>query len=187
MKLIIIAMILLLTTGCTLHQKSTLSKIQITDKVDRLLDESYAFALKSERYAQNNGRKLTKNELVYAKSIGLKYPENVRVVYTPNFPVPENKEVLKAFKELGYDSILVAGVTYGHGIYIKNEGFAFWLMDADAILAHELVHVGQVEHAKNYKSFIRTYLIQAFSNEYFEIPYEKEAYTKTAHFKGFDI
>ena len=80
----------------------------------------------------------------------------------------------------------MAGVTYGHGIFIKPSWLPNWVYDKDAILAHELVHVRQVEESKNYKSFVRKYLIQAFSNEYFNIPYEHEAYESMKNFKGFD-
>jgi len=176
-------MILLLMTGCTLHQKSTLSKTEITQGVDDLMDEVYKFSLKSEAYALQHGRKLTINEVKYAKSIGIQYPEKVRVLFTENFPVPQNKEVLKGFKDLGFDSILVAGVTYGYGIFIKP----YWLVSKEYVLAHELIHVRQVEQAKNFKIQIRNYLIQAFSYEYFEMPYENEAYQETENFKGFDL
>ena len=186
MKIIIVVVIFLFASGCTLHQKSSLGKTEVTQKVDNIMDEVYTFVLKSEKYAQEYGRKLTDNELKYAKAIGLKYPEKVRVVFSSDFPVPTNKEVLKGFKELGYDSILVAGVTYGHGIFIKPSWLPNWLYNKDAILAHELIHVRQVEKDESYKIFIRKYLIQAFSHEYFDIPYEKEAYHETEKFKGFD-
>ena len=182
MKTFIMTMILLFISGCTLHQKSTLSKVQITEKVDKLMDEVNAFALKSESYALEHGRKLTPNEMKYAKTIGVKYPEKVRVMVTSDFPVPSNKEVLKGFKELGFDSMLVAGITYRYGIYIKSS----WLVSKEYVLSHELIHVRQVEKTNNFKKYMRTYLIQAFSYEYFEMPLEKEAYKETEDFKGFD-
>jgi len=187
MKTIVMTIMLLFATGCTLHQKSTLSKVEITQKVDSLMDEVEKFALKAEFDALKHGRKLTNVEISYAKSLGIKHPEKVRVQFTKDFPIPQNKEVLKGFKELGYDSIFLAGVTYGHGVFIKPSWLPNWLYNKDAILAHELVHVRQVEEAKNYKSFMRKYLIQAFTHEYFEIPYEKEAYQETEKFKGFDL
>jgi len=101
---------------------------------------------------------------------------------TSDFPVPNNKEVLKGFKELGFDSIFVAGVTYRYGIYIKSS----WLVSKEYVLAHELIHVRQVEKTNNFKKYMRTYLIQAFSYEYIEMPLEKEAYKETEKFKGFD-
>jgi len=177
---------LLLLTGCTLHQKSTLGKTEITQKVDRLMDEVYKFAVKSEAYALENGRALTILELKYAKTIGIKHPEKVRVFYTADLPVPTNIEVLKGFKELGYDSVFVAGVTYRYGIFIKKNWFINMLTNKNSILAHELVHVRQVEESTNYKNFIKIYLIQAFSNEYFAIPYEHQAYKETENFKGFN-
>jgi len=183
---IIIAMIFLFISGCTLHQKNIMSQKEITQRVDNLMTEVYKFALSSESYVHEHGRQLTENELKYAKSIGIKYPEKIRVLLTKNFPVPQNKEVLNGFKELGYDSILVAGVTYGHSIFIKPSWLPNWLYNKDAILAHELVHVRQVEETKNYKNFLRTYLIQAFTHEYFKIPYEQEAYESMKKFKGFD-
>jgi len=61
--------------GCRLHQKSTLSKVQVIKKVDKLMDEVNAFALKSEAYALEHGRELTANEMKYAKSIGVKHPK----------------------------------------------------------------------------------------------------------------
>jgi len=182
MKIFIMTMILLFISGCTLHQKSTLSKVQIIEKVDKLMDEVYAFALKSEAYALEHGRKLAPNEMKYAKSIGVKHPEKVRVMITSNFPVPTNKEVLKGFKELGFDSMFVAGITYRYGIYIKSS----WLVSKEYVLAHELIHVRQVEKTGNWKEYTRKYLIQAFMYEYFEMPYEHEAYKETEKFKGFD-
>jgi len=182
MKIFLLLALLFFTTGCTLHQKSTLSKVQITEKVDKLIDEVLVFALKSEAYALEHGRKLTVSETKYAKSIGVKHPEKVRVMISSDFPVPTNKEVLKGFKELGFDSMLVAGVTYRYGIYIKSS----WLVSKEYVLAHELIHVRQVEKTNNWKKYLRQYLIQAFSYEYFEMPYEHEAYKTTENFKGFD-
>ena len=182
MKTFLVSMILLFTSGCTLHQKSILTKTEITQKVDALMDEVLVFARKSESYALVHGRKLTVNELKYAKSIGVKHPEKVRVIVTSDFPVPTNKEVLKGFKELGFDSMFVAGITYRYGIYIKSS----WLVSKEYVLAHELIHVRQVEETGNWKKYTRQYLIQAFSYEYFEMPYEHEAYKKTEEFKGFD-
>ena len=186
MKEIIIALMFVFMSGCTLHHKSPMSKVEVTQKVDNLMDEVYKFAHKSELYAQQHGRKLTPNEVNYAKSLGIKHPEKIRVFMTKELPVPENKEVLKGFKELGYDSAFVAGVTYGYGIFIKPSWLPKWLYDTDAILAHELVHVRQVEEAQNYKVFLRRYLIQAFSYEYFAMPYENEAFKSMEKFKGFD-
>ena len=182
MKIMIVTVMLLLMTGCTLHQKSTLSKTEITQKVDRLMNEVEKFALKSESNALKHGRKLTDAEMIYAKSMGIKYPEKVRVLYTFDFPVPQNKEVLKGFQELGYDSFFVTGVTYRYGIYIKPR----WWTNQEHVLAHELIHVRQVEQAKGYRDFLRKYLIQAFTHEYFDIPYEHEAYSKTEAFNGFE-
>ena len=85
-------------TGCTLHQKSSLGKTEVIQKVDNIMDDVYVFALKSEAYAQKHGRKLTVNELRYAKSIGLRHPEKIRILLTSDFPVPMNKEVLNSFK-----------------------------------------------------------------------------------------
>lgn len=182
MKTFLVVMILVFTSGCTLHQKSTLSKTQIIQKVDTLMDEVLVFALKSEAYALEHGRELTINEIKYAKSIGVKHPEKVRVMVTSDFPVPTNKEVFKGFKELGFDSMFVAGITYRYGIYIKSS----WLVSKEYVLAHELIHVRQVEKTDNWKKYTRQYLIQAFSYEYFEMPYEHEAYKETENFKGFD-
>jgi hypothetical protein len=186
MKIFIMVMTLLFVSGCTLHQKSTLTPTQITSKVDKLMDEVYKFALKSEAYALKHGRKLTTNEMKYAKYIGVKHSEKVRVLFTSDFPVPENKEVLKGFKELGFDSMLVGGVTYRYGIFIKDSWFMNIFGDLEYILSHELIHVRQVEKTNNWKTYTRQYLIQAFSYEYFEIPYEHEAYKETEDFKGFD-
>ena len=172
-------------TGCTLHQKSTLTKVEIVQKVDTLMDEVYTFASKNEKYIQEHGRKLTNNELHYAKSLGVKHPEKVRVFLTSDFPMPTNKEVLKGFKELGFDSMLVGGVTYRYGILIKDSLLMDVLANKEYLLAHELVHVRQVEEAKSYKNFLRSYLIEAFTHEYFEMPYEHEAYKVTENFKGF--
>lgn len=181
MKTLVLVTLLLFTTGCTLHHKSTLTPTQITQKVDRFMDEVYVFARNSEKYALEHGRKLTDAEKAYATSIGIKEPQKVRVVMTSDFPVPKNKEVLKGFKELGYDSPLIVGVTYGHGIYIKSS----WLYDENAILAHELMHVRQVEKAKSYRAFLRKYLMQAYRYEYFKMPYEHEAFELTKDFKSF--
>jgi hypothetical protein len=181
MKIFILAIMLISISGCTLHQKSTLSKVQITEKVDNLMDGVLAFALKSESHALEHGRKLTVSETKYAKSIGVKYPEKVRVMISSDFPVPMNKEVLKGFKELGFDSMFVTGITYRYGIYIKSS----WLISKEYVLAHELIHVRQIEKTDNWKKYLRQYLIQAFSYEYFKMPYEHEAYKETENFKGF--
>ncbi len=143
-------------------------------RVNALLDKAVVFVQRSERMALNTGRKLTAAEMQYARTVGVKFPEKIRVVYGFSFPAPKDKILLKEFKALGFGSMMEGGRTNGYGIFIKR-----YFPKSGSILKHEFVHVRQMEQRKGVRPLVKQYLLEAMTYDYFDIPLEVEAFNQT--------
>ena len=142
-------------------------------KVDAILDKAMAFQKTSEATALSEGRQLTKDEAEYAKQLGIKHPEKIRITHQWRFPKPLDEALLVEFNQLGFGSLLEGGRTNGYGIFIKP-----YFPNKSAIIRHELVHVKQAE-SMGLRPFTRQYLIEAMTYDYFDIPLETEAFNQT--------
>ena len=116
-----------------------------------------------------HGRSLTSEELREASALGITHPENVRVVITDTFPLPEQPEAKKLARALGLGSSAEGGRTHVATIFVKKRyASAAWL------LRHELVHVGQIERM-GVDRFLRRYLTELRVVGYARAPLEVEA------------
>jgi hypothetical protein len=115
------------------------------------------------------GRPLTEEELALARSRGVEHPERVRVVVETQFPQPADPDLRARLQFLGLGSRAIGGLTMGYAILLKPRyAKRRW------ILAHELVHVRQLERLGSAK-FLRRYFTEAKMLGYAQIPLELEA------------
>ncbi len=172
---------LLFLAGCVFVQPLTeQEKAQLENpsqetlvRIDKILDEAVLFVRKSETEVLSDGRGLNPEEIEYASKLGINQPERIRIKYARKFPIPENNALLKEFKELGFGSWFEGGRTNGYGIFIKPR-FA----KNKSIIEHELVHVLQMQRM-GLQAFLKQYLIEAMTVNYFNMPLEVEAFEKT--------
>lgn len=110
-----------------------------------VLPQYIAWASDTEDSGLKTGEPLDEKQLVIANEIGIKNPEKVRLVYVDEVPFPYENVVLKVVGEaLGFigEGIINNAQVFGYSIYIRK-GYQLTAPN----LAHELVHVLQIERA----------------------------------------
>ena len=110
-----------------------------------LLPQYIDWAHEIERKGLDIGVPLNKKELLLASNIGIEHPENVRIVYVNEVPFPYENFALKTFGEkvgLVGEGIINNAQVFGYSIYTRKD---FNLNRPK--LAHELVHVLQIERS----------------------------------------
>ena len=119
------------------------------------------------------GTPLDEQQLLLATDIGIKNPKKVRIVYVDEVPFPHENFALKVLGEaLGFigEGIVNNAQVFGYSIYIRT-GYEL----NRPRLAHELVHVLQIE-----RSDLETIISQHFSDlakyGYENAPLEVEAF-----------
>lgn len=161
---------LLLVTCLSLLPFTLYSKERAMEK---LLGEYISWASKTDKQGLKLGKPLQKQDIELAKEIGIQHPEKVRIVYTETVPFPEQNKALKAWgEELGLvgNGIVNNAQVFGYSIYVR---YGYELNRPK--LAHELVHVLQIE-----RSSLEAVVIQHFQDmakyDYENAPLEAEAF-----------
>ena len=180
---IIIITFIIFSSGCvsvkplTELEKSNLDNPpqKIVAEVDAVIDAAVKFIDRSESKAVLGGRTLNPTETQYALELGIKSPEKVHIKVQKEFPVPEDSALLNEFEKLGFGSRFEGGRTNGYGIFLKPK-----YSENQSIIEHELVHVLQMERMGK-RAFLRKYLLEAKTVNYFNMPLEVEAFEKTEH------
>ena len=101
------------------------------------------WAGETEQQGRENGTALTTEEALLAADVGVQSPHEVRLVHVKQVPFPMENPALKYLGEtLGFigDGVVNNAQVFGYSIYVR-QGFA---LDRPK-LAHELVHVRQIE------------------------------------------
>jgi hypothetical protein len=138
-----------------------------------------AWVEEQERKILSEGVRLTPHKAFDAHLVGVKNPGKVRLLKTDFIPLPENPVLRKANELFNLVSPVTAGITFGYGIYIRED----WWGDRP-LLAHELVHVGQYERRGSVGAFLRDYLEECLTIGYPNGPLEQEAILKSREVCG---
>ncbi|MDO6567716.1 hypothetical protein Q4561_11660 [Alteromonas sp. 1_MG-2023] len=138
-----------------------------------LLPQYIDWAYETDIKGQEIGTPLDNKELLLAAEIGIVHPEKVRIVYVDEVPYPYENFALKVFGEavgLIGEGIINNAQVFGYSIYSRKD---FKLNRPK--LAHELVHVLQIE-----RSSLDNVINQHFSDMaeygYGKAPLEVEAF-----------
>lgn len=110
-----------------------------------LLPQYIEWAHETDLKGLEVGVPLNEKERLLASKIGVKHPEKVRIVYVDAVPYPYENFALKVFGEavgLVGEGIINNAQVFGYSIYARK-GFVL----NRPKLAHELVHVLQIERA----------------------------------------
>jgi len=171
-KWILFAGILVFVVGVVSFHQKIISMI--------VLPQYIAWAADTEVSGLGLGKPLDENQLVIAREIGIKKPEQIRLVYVDEVPFPRENFVLKVVGEaLGFigDGIVNNAQVFGYSIYIRK-GYQLTTPN----LAHELVHVLQIE-----RSSLAQVITQHFSDlakyGYKKSPLEVEAFKAEEKYK----
>ncbi|MBD3585680.1 hypothetical protein HHX48_08040 [Salinimonas sp. HHU 13199] len=174
MRAIKLLLLLLFVSGIVLF----LSYEKIVSDV--LLPQYIDWAYKIDKKGQQEGTALSADQLILATEIGIKHPEKVRLVYIDEIPFPRDNYALKVLGEaLGFigEGIVNNAQAFGYSIYIRN-GYP---LDTPK-LAHELVHVLQIERS-SLDSIIRQHISDLATYGYDNAPLEVEAFKANNAYK----
>lgn len=140
---------------------------------EELLPQFITWAEGMERTGIRQGTPLNKHDLSLAREIGIKAPEKIRVLQVERIPYPYENAALKAMGEsvgLIGEGIINNAQVFGYSIYVRK-GYEFNLPQ----LAHELVHVLQIERA-SFGEVVVQHISDLGKYDYANAPLEAEAF-----------
>lgn len=129
---------------------------------------------RSETRFLREGRPLAPEEQALARELGVRHPERVRVVVTGNLPWPSEPALKREAVRLGLDTLPEAGRAMGYAILLKPHAAG-----EPQALAHELVHVAQMERLGR-EAFLRRYFAELYQVGYTCSALEREARAASA-------
>jgi len=124
----------------------------------------------NEKIALRLGRKLSDEEMIWAKEIGIDHPEKVRILNVTRIPTPVPHFIEKIIERIGFPAVNAVGMCMRYGIYAKEK----YATDK-SIIAHELVHTQQYERLGGLWHFLKLYLKETMILGYANSPLEIEA------------
>lgn len=130
----------------------------------------------------SEGVPLTSHQAFDAYLVGVKEPARVRLLRVDFIPTPEDPVLREANDRVGLVSPVTAGITFGYGIYIRDD-----MWGDRPLLVHELVHVGQYERYGSVKAFLADYLEECLTIGYPNGPLEREAISRSKEVCGSSI
>ncbi|MBL9219335.1 MAG: hypothetical protein JNG82_12640 [Opitutaceae bacterium] len=128
------------------------------------------WAEEQEALILRDGVALTNHQCFDAHLVGVKEPQRIRMLKVDRIPVPTHPVLAKANELVGLVTPRTAGITFGHGIYIRAD-----LWDNRPLVVHELVHVGQYDRYGSVHAFLKDYLTECLTIGYPNGPLEREA------------
>ena len=147
---------------------------------EMLLPLAAKWAADQEAIILRLGVRLAKGQMDDAKRLGVRLPERVRLLQVAEISVPKHPLLAAASAETGLISPFTAGLTLGHGIFIRSDCWGQRLL-----VAHELVHVTQYERLGGFEAFLRSYLMECITPPgYPNGPLEREAVTESEKMCG---
>jgi hypothetical protein len=143
--------------------------INLAAELPRLLPLAIDWVQGQEIEIVATGRSLTIIELQLARTVGVVNPSSVRIKMVRELPQPLDPSLRAAANQTGLLGPNIAGITFGHGIYIRER------LISNRLVSHELRHVHQYEEAGSIAAFLETYLKQIVSVGYARAPLELDA------------
>jgi hypothetical protein len=143
-------------------------------KLPALLPLACQWAEQQERRILQHGIVLTPQQVTDARVIGVRHPEQVRLMFVRAIPAPEQPELAAAASETKLISPTTGGLTLFYGIFIRDD-----CREDRHLIAHELAHTAQYERLGGIENFLRQYLLECVTIGYPEAPLEQEAINRS--------
>lgn len=129
--------------------------MQITlEQVELLTPLAIQWATEEESNALKNGEPLNDEEIYYAREIGIKFPEKVRLLKVQAMPAPKNPILKLASDQMGSQLSEADGLTLNYAIFIKQNHWRNL-----RLIVHELAHTYQYERAGGL-SLLRQFILE---------------------------
>ena len=144
-----------------------------------LLPFACSWIEKQQRMVLAQGLPLTPSERTDAISIGVLFPDKVRLLCIGRIALPNNRLIRMCARATGLLSTEPAGLAAGYGILVRERHWR-----ARPLISHELVHVMQYERLGGVRPFLRAYLNECLRFGYASAPLELEALEIAGRFFG---
>jgi len=132
---------------------------------------------KQEAAILRDGRPLSEWETMWAHDVGVRRPEDVRILPVPRIPTPGISFVRLLNNLFGFLSEGPTGMAVNYGIYLEASQAT-----NPSLLVHELTHVAPFERLGGVEEFLREYLTQCVRDGYWDSDLEQEARDAAAPF-----
>jgi len=132
---------------------------------------------KQEAAILREGRPLRDWERLWAQNVGVRRPEEVRILPVPRVPTPGQTFTVILNRVFGLLSEGPTGMAVNYGIYLEASQAT-----NPSLLVHELTHVAQFERLGGVEAFLREYLTQCVRDGYWDSDFEQEAREAAAPF-----
>jgi hypothetical protein len=111
-----------------------------SEQFETILPLAVKWAQAKEKVILEHGTVLSPQYMDDAKSVGVKYPERVRIYEVPQIPIPKHPILRAAAEATQLISPATIGIALRYGIFIHND-----FSNDRYIIVHELVHTMQCE------------------------------------------
>ena len=139
-------------------------------ELPRLLPKATGWAERQQHEILATGIRLSPEEMIIARGVGVAHPENIRVKVVDRLPLPEYPELAAAAIQTGLLGPDMTGLTLFYGIFICKS-----VVGSSNLIAHECRHVKQYEERGSVAAFLQEYLFQIVTAGYFNAPLEQDA------------
>jgi len=140
------------------------------EQFENILPLAVEWAEAKEKVILEHGTALSPQYMEDSKSVGVKYPERVRIYEVPQIPIPKHPVLRAAAETTQLISATTIGIALRYGIFIHND-----FSNDRYTIVHELVHTMQCERCGGFSPFLRKYLWECIEIGYPEAPLEQEA------------
>ena len=141
----------------------------LAEALPRLLPDVIAWVTAQEAEVLRTGAALSPEGVALAGSVGVFFPERVRVSLVNHIPLPDYPPLREAAVETGLIGPSTLGITFGYAIYIRYGHMT------NRLLSHECRHVHQYEAKGSIAAFLQVYLQQIVEFGYDRAPLEVDA------------
>jgi hypothetical protein len=142
----------------------------LVDRFEAILPLAVQWAKEQERRIMDEGEPLSADQIADARAVGVRQPEQVRLLAVEEIPAPPHPVVQAASAEMAFLPTAPCGLTLQYGIFLRSD------RSGDRhLVVHELVHTSQYERLGGILLFLRDYLTQCATFGYHEAPLELEA------------
>ena len=128
--------------------------IDLRTALPRLLPRAVAWAEQQQANILASGFPLSLEQITVARTVGVSYPQNIRIRLVNRLPLGPN----------------MTGLTLYYGILICDHAYG-----SRNLIAHECRHVHQYEQRGSIAAFLQEYLLQIVTVGYDNAPFERDA------------
>ena len=134
-----------------------------------MLPLALRWAEKLEIRVAEEGEPLNETGIRMARSVGVEYPQLIRILEVDEIPMPAGPMLREMTREIGILSPRTIGIAAGRSILLKR-GRMY-----ERLLRHEFRHVHQFEVAGSLEGYLERYLQQVYAFGYRNAPLEIDA------------